>query len=283
MARGCHAINEAAESGAPVPGVPGDHFDAVLLGCVLAGHLRLWRPDGEPDCVRVPDAERLARLLARGFAARTSPEPRRFREVGLLNRRTGVLTIMGRPRGPVVDTGIESEGFAFEVESCEEPGPTQQLWASAVAYLRDATVRAVTRGEFVVIEQGGWDAIPEPYALACALHTAQGWVSHIEASPAPLVPPWLNEADREPQSGLGAPATSQAFSVSGYLLCQAISTWAGSPFDVVVTFGENPQGPLPGYVASRDAAPGPDRKRPTTGERYNSFGPTARSARDDEE
>ena len=53
---------------------------------------------------------------------------------------------------------------AFTVEISDEPAATEALWEAAEAVFQDAAADAIRRGEFLVVEPGGWDTASEPYA-----------------------------------------------------------------------------------------------------------------------
>ena len=196
----------------------GDVLETVLLGLLLDGNLRLWRSNGIAETVRVAEAQQFADLLGRGIAARTSPEPRRYREVAFLNEDRRTLLVMGRPQAG--NDPITAAGAGFTVEWCDEPPPTKQLWMAAVEYLGVAVVDAVRRGEFVVVETGGWDAVPSPYAMTITTRLEDGtWLSQIEAQPAPRSPSWPEPSADQPGSTLSArqPAPKRCRSQVGCL------------------------------------------------------------------
>jgi hypothetical protein len=142
----------------------GGILDGLLLGGLLGGCLRFWTADGQPHAVSVDDPTAVAALLARGRLARTSPEPRRFREMGLFDKSHGTLQLLGRRMQtlPEVDDReavservlIEVAAPEFPVRPCPEP-PGSQLWEAAADWFAAAFVHAAARAEFVVVEPGG--------------------------------------------------------------------------------------------------------------------------------
>lgn len=77
---------------------PGDKLETVLLSVIHDGCLRIWRSKGVPE-VRRLDAEGAAvvqKVLGRSVFARTSPEPNRYREVGLLDAENQLLCLPDR-------------------------------------------------------------------------------------------------------------------------------------------------------------------------------------------
>jgi hypothetical protein len=54
---------------------------------------------------------------------------------------------------------------------------------ATIDWLRDVAASTFARGEFLVVEPGGWDATDEPYALAAAVKMQDEWALHVEAKP----------------------------------------------------------------------------------------------------
>ena len=130
----------------------GEGSESVLLGCLVKEYLRLWPSDGRAECVRVLHPSDLRGALARGVAPRTSLVPGRFREAGRLEP-SGTLRI-GKQK--------------FAVEVSEEPVVSQALWVAAGEVFQDAAAAALQRGEYLVVETGGWEIEHEPFAIAGA-------------------------------------------------------------------------------------------------------------------
>ena len=219
----------------------GATLDTVLLGPLLDGRLRYWAPDGTARLAAPDDEPALRALLARGAIARTSPEPGRFREVALLDANATTLYVVERLVGagqqPIVASGGRFRLSAAAVASDAD------LWRLAADWWRDAFQRATVRGEFVVVEPGGWEKGSEPYALALARTGDDGaWQSLLEAAPAPTGSLWPPSSG--PGSTIHAPISAPNLAVSGLLLADAVRSWAASPFDTVITYGRNPDGPL---------------------------------------
>jgi hypothetical protein len=206
---------------------PVDRPETVLLGCLVEEHLRLWRADGRAECVRLRDAADLRALLARGRAPRT-PMAQRFREVGRLE---GSVLLIGQ--------------HPFEIEVCDEPPASDALWLAAADMFRTVAEDAIARGEFLVVEPGGWQAKTEHYALAGATRTPGEWLLRVEAVPAPRAPSWPEPPEGQSGWGVAAPAEPAALAALGSLLADAVSMWAMSPLDVTLTFGTQPDGPWP--------------------------------------
>ena len=111
---------------------------------------------------------RAARVPRAALAPRTLLEAERFREVGRLDG-AGVLLIGRRP---------------FAIEVCDEPPASDALWAAAAEVFQAAAADAIARGEFLVVEPGGWTPQAERYALAGATRTPGEWLLRVEAAPA---------------------------------------------------------------------------------------------------
>jgi hypothetical protein len=225
---------------------PGDELETVLLSGFSGRYLRFWHGDNRPETVEVVDPSPLESLLWRGVLARTSPEPGRFREVALLNAPARQLVLLERPRRQegqeeTVNAGVSA---VLSFTPCGEPEPSPPMWREAGHWLCGIVTQAAARGEFVVVDQGGWEPGTEPYALFCVLHQPDGeFVSHVEASPAPVSELW--PPPTHPGTSLDAPAHPDNVSAAGLLLADAASTWARTPLDIVLTFGASPAGPFP--------------------------------------
>src|SRR5690349_24023092 len=124
--------------------------ETVLLGCLITEHLRLWRSDARGECVRPLHPSALRAFLARGLAPRASLEPGRYREFGRLDA-AGVLVVGNRP---------------FAIETCADPEVSDALWAAAAQVFQEAAAEALARGEYIVVEPGGWGPTGETYAVA---------------------------------------------------------------------------------------------------------------------
>lgn len=219
----------------------GDVLETVLLGSFLDGVLRIWRGDGRAECRRVVTPRPLSQSLALGVLARTSPEPNRFREVALLDEMRATLVLMERPRADGDEDRAAAGSLPLAAELCEAPAVADETWVGWGRWLGTAIVAAAERGEYVVVETGGWEAIREPYALAGVLPGPNGEaLSYIEAAPAPTLPPW---PPQEGASGgsVSAPATAESLGVAGILAAQAVALWARTPLDAVLTFGRYPR------------------------------------------
>ncbi len=219
----------------------GATLETVLLGPLLDGRLRFWSADGAPHLVSVGNDEGLRALVARGAIARTSPEPDRFREVALFDASGGTLFVIERLWGAGQQPIVASGGrFTLSPATVSSDG---DLWRAAAEWWRDAFQNAAARGEFVVVEPGGWEQGSVPYALALAHRGEDGaWESVLEAAPAPSSGMWPESGG--PGSTIRAPMSPATLGVSGMLIADAVQAWTATPFDTVITYGASPDGAL---------------------------------------
>jgi hypothetical protein len=218
---------------------PGEQLETAMLSPVVDGHVRTWTVQGE-RVWRAVAPDLLAGALGRGFVARTEVEPGRFREVGMLSE-SGSLLLPSR-----MMQGQESAGGAlFALEPVDRELDADRAWADFAAWLRLVALAAVARGDFLVVETGGWDHQPVPYALFVCVERDGSWLSHLEASPPPLAgtPPWPSPAPDREGATVTALASESAVGVAGYALTAAVSEWARSPLDLAITYGRSPGGP----------------------------------------
>ena len=204
----------------------GTKSESVLLGCLVNEYMRLWPSDGRAECVRVLHPSDLRGALARGIAPRTSLPGGRFREAGRLDH-AGTLRIAKQK---------------FAVELTDEPGVTEELWEAAGEIFQHAADSAIRRGEYVMVEPGGWETVSEPHAIAGAKKVNGVWQVYVEARPSPRAPSWPEPIEGQAGWGITAPAEAETLAALGPLLADAVASWAVSPLDVVLTFGKQPDG-----------------------------------------
>ena len=154
-----------------------------------------------------------------------------------------------------------------------------QTWKDWGNWLNAVVLDAASRGEYVVIDKGGWEpgagwwsSGAEPYVLLGVFHKkrvevdplrgvmqqkqleldlgrsatgeareTQNWESIAEAKPAPSVKPWP-DAKAGGGATISAPANADTVGVAGTVGAMAVSGWARTPLDVVLTFCTNPSG-----------------------------------------
>lgn len=221
-------------------------LEAAMVSPVVAGYLRLWT-SSESSTWRVDDAAGAMSLLGRGRVARTGVERDRYREVGIFDREAGVLLLPERLRAPAAGSSeVLAAAKAFSVSRAQMPPGEPEHWRALHDWLRLVVPAAVERGEFVVVERGGWGYQPEPFAFVMCAPGEAGWMSHIEAVPPPAAgSSWpAKTSPDQPGQSVSAPATREAVSAAAILLVDAVMGWAESPLDVAVTFGTSPHGPF---------------------------------------
>ena len=86
---------------------------------------------------------------------------------------------------------------------------------------------------------------PETFATAGVRRKAGEWSVYVEAVPAPLGPSWPEAPEGQTGWGVAAPAEPEVLAMVGALVAEAVSAWAASPLDVVLTFEKQPDGPWP--------------------------------------
>jgi hypothetical protein len=234
------------------PGNPADDLqvgstlETVLISPVYAGRIRVWRGDGTSETRGVGvEAEDIIDAIGQGMIARTSPQPNSFREVGLLDAAHNVLILPGRQAATQAIAAASISGASLAVAPASAPDPLDvPAWMDWATWLNPVAIAAAKRGEFVVVEKGGWDSGKPPYtALRFFKQGPEGrWMSGIEAEPAPTGEPWPGNPGPEQRSRVEAPASPDAVRVAGLLAVQAVSLWALTPLDVVLTFVRNPDG-----------------------------------------
>jgi hypothetical protein len=177
--------------------------------------------------------------------------------VALLDAQKDLLVLLGRATAQAGADQITAG--AKTVRARLSPTPSRDLdpWTAWGQWLSDIVLAAAGRAEYVVVETGGWDSVNEPYVLLGVFPDEAGaWLSRVEAAPPPADPPWTAPADGGTASSLLAPATRENVNVVGLLAIQAIPLWAGTPLEVILTFGRHPNGPwVPGDSEPRATVP----------------------------
>jgi len=220
--------------------VVGDVGRIAMLSPVVDGEIGIWTDQGY-TLWRVDEPEKLAAAMGKGAVARTGVEPNRFREVGML-MESGILLLPARMKRDQKPT----EARSFGLSRVPRPEDSQQRWNEFARWLGTAALSAARRGEFLVVENGGWDHQPHPYALFMCMKSDEIWVSHLEVSPSPNpgTLPWASPPDNPAVATATATATEPVVAVAGHVLAGAISEWARSPLRLAVTYGPNPDGPV---------------------------------------
>ena len=215
-------------------------LETVVLGTLCQGMLGLWQGSGAHEVVEVGDVDLVDGLLGVGRLARTSPEPQRYREVAMLEPGAGTLLLMDRPRPGDLGTA-HGAAKAVTVRRITTPDADDDAWSEVGRRWTDALRHAAGRGELIVVEPGGWEGGSERYALGAVMpgDDGGGWVSHVEASPAPAGGVWGATGEGTTRR---APVTPGAIDVAGVFLADAVRAWAPSPWSLAVTYVTAPWG-----------------------------------------
>lgn len=219
----------------------GLRLQTVLLGPPVGDHVVTWDQQNRPTLWGIDEAVAYAEGVGRGRAGRTVVGGGGYREVGLLDPRTGSLTIPG----PCPDGRNDMNGHTVRLSS---PRPTTELPTPDIhafsCWLQTVLMDAASRGETVTVETGGWDSSQEPYAyFTCARDHEGTWMQYVEAAPPPRgSQAWPRQPLGKPAATLRDPATPETVSRAAHLLIDALSEWAPSPLVLGVTLGVAPHG-----------------------------------------
>ena len=226
---------------------PGTIATVAQVSPVVGGLVRTWVND-EPVTRSVDEPGALRGQLGRGQVARTQVDDGRFREVAAVSA-DGALLVHGR-----YNTGGRTTGAVYELRRTGRVGVEQAHWAEFEAWLRDVTVAAASRGAFVVLERGGWQHQPHPYAFFGCFRQEGEWLSYVEAAPAPIRAgaPWPTPPRDPHRWTLQAPAGPRTIRAAALAMSRAVQEWTAHPLDLGVTFGASPAG---AHVVVEDSGP----------------------------
>jgi hypothetical protein len=214
---------------------PGDTLEAATLSPCVGGLVRTWTDAGS-RLWGVADPLSLSSVMGQGLIARTLREERRFREVVLLDERTGTLLVQPRKLTTTPDGSLQSEARA--VQLTDPARPTDSVWSDLTEQFGQAVRYTVAVDGFLVVERGGWDAPPEPYCLFLVVHD-QGERSVLEVAPAPRGARLWEDAIQPGAAGatISARATDETLAVVPTLILDACATWGVEPWDLALTYG----------------------------------------------
>lgn len=213
----------------------GDMLEVAMLSPCVGGLVRTWT-NGGPRLWGVADPLGLSSVMGQGLIARTLREERRFREVALLNERTGTLLLQPRKPTAADDKSLQYEGRLVQLT---EPGaPTSAVWSDLKEVLGQAVRYTVAVDGFLVVEYGGWDAPIEPFCLFMVVHD-QGEMSALETAPVPRGARFWKDGIKPGEDGatISAPATDETLAVVPTLILDACATWGVEPWDLALTYG----------------------------------------------
>jgi hypothetical protein len=213
---------------------------AQISPCV-GGFVRTWS-EGGSQLWAVPDDTWLVEHQHRGVIARTSQEPGRYREAGVLYEQQGVLVIQSRYPVSRESDGVRMQATVVQLEPVSAQAMPRESLDIALEQAIDHCVKA---REFLVVEKGGWDAPPEPFCLFATVSEPDGLVNIVEAGPQPvrsqLWAPWVTPG--APSVVLSAPSGRDTNAVVPLIMSEAILEWDLEPWDLAFTFGQLPPGP----------------------------------------
>jgi hypothetical protein len=219
----------------------GDVLRTVLVGLPLAGYLPLWQEDGVTYW-RMSDPAAVRARLGAGVESRSEIDSKRFREAAMFSPSRGTLFLMDRYRDETGHLGGTSPQLTPATEEEAYAAVDDKALSELYTWLGEVVLAAVRRGEFVAVENGGWQVPMTPVVLVMLRTDGREWHSVVEASPVPEgAPVWR---DQQPVEGntqvLASPATDQTVRASGLLTRFAVSTWGVHPFQLGLSFGPNP-------------------------------------------
>lgn len=217
---------------------PGDTSVVAQLSLCAGGLVRTW---GDTSRLwSVPDDAYLRSVMATGTIARTVREENRFREVAFVSEDTGTLWLQSRFPKATDNGTMELEGSIVELQPAKEPSAS--TFDDVRELLTQAIHHALSRNEYLLVEQGGWDAPDEPFCLFIVIPDGDDLVSIIETAPAPNGSDiWRPHIVADGGSTtLSAPATSDTVEVAPLIMLDAIATWGLAPWDLALTFGTRP-------------------------------------------
>ncbi|WP_063778159.1 hypothetical protein [Lentzea aerocolonigenes] len=201
----------------------------VVPGMAVGGYVALQQGE-QRTYWRLPDDD-LAHRLGFGVLARAHSPGHRFRDVLLIDQRTGDLLVPHRysedgstagSRTTVVQVSPEEAMAAATPEACKE----------AFERLGWAVLSAAKRGEHLFVERLENELRQDPYVRLAVLSLFdEDPVAVASASPAPSAKTQFNDLPT-----LEAPASADNILSLGPLALQAINDWGLHPLHVVPTY-----------------------------------------------
>lgn len=215
----------------------GDTGTVAQLSLCAGGLVRTWTHTGPPRLWSVPDAAYLQSVLGTGAIARTAHERNRFREVAIVSEDSSTLWVQARFPTRNADGTLEMSGAVLELEPAR--APTESTHQDTRAALAQAIAHAVSNGEYLLVERGGWRRYIEPFCLLAIRPDGGRHVSIIETSPDPCGSEiWAPYVVGDGESvALSAPIDADTIEVAALIMLEAIGTWQLAPWDLALTFG----------------------------------------------
>lgn len=215
----------------------GDIASTVMLSPCVGGLLRTWNESNDTTMWSVPDAEFLLSMQGSGLLGRSVREEGRFIESGLLVSNRQTLMLRGRFAAQADDGSMQLGGSTLRLQP--EVAPMVSAIDDFRNLLSQAIRHCISRGEFLVVERGGWDGPQEPYCLFIAVEEDGQWVNVIETVPQPGSSGVWAPHCRPGEAGttLRAPMTQETIDMAPLVMIEAIATWGLQPWDLVLVFG----------------------------------------------
>lgn len=216
---------------------PGDSAIVAMLSPCVGGLVRTWTDSGPGRLWSVTDADYLRAVQGTGTLARTVREEHRFREVALLSEGTGTLMLQPRYPSAAEDDSLQFEGALIRLEPAGNT--SDSVDDDMRSLLAEAINHGLANGEFLAVEKGGWEAPSEPFCLFAVIPNDDGFVSIIEAGPAPsdseIWGPHIVAG--QASTALSAHADRDTIDVAPIIMLEAIASWGLEPWDLALTFG----------------------------------------------
>ncbi|HEY5856026.1 MAG TPA: hypothetical protein VIW24_18795 [Aldersonia sp.] len=112
-------------------------------------------------------------------------------------------------------------------------------WRDLEEFLGAVAADVPRRGEFAVVELGGWDAPRAPYVFITVLDGPGAQRAIVEAAPVPRdTGVWPDDVPADEDGiTIEAPALPETLAAAGVLAAAAVRTWDIAPWDVAITYG----------------------------------------------
>lgn len=209
----------------------GVQLEPVLISPVVSGMIRTWSED-KTQLWSVDDPDALGKLLGRGLIARTIMPDNRSREIAFLDPQSGLLSVQQR------FASTEMAALAGQFQLSDPIPVVGDPWDELELDLASVALSAAGRGEFWLMELGGWDAPAQPHCLFAVITEDDTADAVMEASPAPAdTGVWPEVPSDQPGVSVAAPASQDTIEAAGIFAVAAIQTWNVHPWDVGITFG----------------------------------------------
>ncbi|WUH99408.1 hypothetical protein OHR68_38920 [Spirillospora sp. NBC_00431] len=223
----------------------GTQLQGVLMGPPVGDYIALWE-ENDVSFWRLSGSP--PSMLGAGAMIRVDDETGRYRELGLLDRESGLLVLRDREPGPAGAPVSQVVPLA-PVEAEEAKAESMQRGAEAAEWLGHVAIAAAARGEWLAIHKGSWQGPFEPVVVTELMQDDDGaWLSAVRATPVPTGAGLWSDHSVAPEAKsqqVTAAASQKAIGLSGALALMAFLEWDFHPLTLGMTFGPNPLGPWP--------------------------------------